>query len=99
MIFRVIRFSALLLAYVLLVTCTAGPTKTPTPPSINKIVWPSPPAKARVTFLQSFHEPQDLNIHPSAFRRFMSSIAGKKDTGMVKPYAISVYQQTILVGE
>jgi DNA-binding beta-propeller fold protein YncE len=97
--FRPCRLLFTLMCCVMTVACTTPQSEVPSVTSSYSIVWPPAPAKARVTFLQSFHEPQDLGIRPSAFRRFMSSIAGKKDLGMTRPYAISVYQQTILVGD
>jgi DNA-binding beta-propeller fold protein YncE len=63
------------------------------------ITWPSSADTTRIRFLQFFATPEDLGIRPTAFRRFMDAMAGVKDTGMIRPYAISVYDQKILVGD
>jgi DNA-binding beta-propeller fold protein YncE len=46
-----------------------------------------------------FGGPEDLGIRPSAFRRLMDAVAGAKATGMIRPYAVSVHEQRILVAD
>jgi DNA-binding beta-propeller fold protein YncE len=97
--FQTLRLAYALVFYTILGACMA-PVSEPYPaPSDSTIAWPRPPETARIIFLESFQVPQDLGIRPSAFRRFMSAIAGEEDTGMVRPYAVSAYQQRLLVGD
>lgn len=99
MSFRLVILLGALLANWLLAGCTTTQTDMPADTAGTVIVWPTPPQPERIRFLQSFGNPQDLGIRPSAFRRFMDAIAGQKDTGMIRPYAVSAYQQKILVGD
>jgi len=83
-----------------LVAGCASPTGSETPDTATvNIVWPPPPATARIRYLYSFSEPLDLDIKPSLGRKFMDALAGEKMTGMVRPYAVSVQGQKILVAD
>ena len=94
-----LRVTLLLSVYSILAACSTPVSEPHSSPSESSIAWPRPPAAARIVFLESFQVPQDLGIRPSAFRRFMSAIAGEEDTSMIRPYAVSVYQQRLLVGD
>jgi DNA-binding beta-propeller fold protein YncE len=97
--FRLPILLAFLPGCLLLAGCTAPETASPTPSPDVAIVWPAPPQSQRIRYLQSFSNPRDLGIRPSAFRKFMDAVAGKKDTGMIRPYAVSAYGQNILVAD
>lgn len=87
------------LAGLLLNSCaTSTSAPTPVKPETT-IAWPSPPAAQRIRFLQSFGNPLDLGIRPSAYRRLMDAVAGQRDTGMIRPYTLSVFQNRILVAD
>jgi hypothetical protein len=89
----------LILPCVLLAACTSPePVTQQETPEIS-MVWPSPPEPARIRFLRSFGRPEDLGIRPSGFRRLMDAVAGAKDTGMVRPYAVAVSGQKFLVSD
>ncbi len=91
---------ALMLSCILLAACTSSQPvgETDEAPEVT-IVWPSPPETARIRFLRDFGSPEDLGIRPSAFRRLMDAVAGAKATGMIRPYAVSVHEQRILVAD
>ena len=80
-----LRVTLLLSVYSILAACSTPVSEIHSSPPENSIAWPRPPETARIIFLESFQVPQDLGIRPSAFRRFMSAIAGEKDTGMIRP--------------
>jgi DNA-binding beta-propeller fold protein YncE len=83
-----------------LVAGCASPTSSNKPEnSAASIVWPQPPATARIRYLYSFSEPLDLEIKPSWGRQFMNALAGEKKTGMVRPYAVAVQGRKILVAD
>ena len=93
------KYHALILACVLMAGC-ASPSSPAVPDAASiDIVWPRPPATARIRYLYSFHGPLDLGIKPSLGRKFMDALAGEKKTGMVRPYAVSVHGQKILVAD
>ena len=94
-----LRVTLLLSVYSILAACSTPVSESHSSPPENSIAWPRPPETARIIFLESLQVPQDLGIRPSAFRRFMSAIAGEKDTGMIRPYAVSAYRQRLLVGD
>jgi sugar lactone lactonase YvrE len=93
------KYLAMILASVLMAGC-ASPSSPAVPDAASiDIVWPRPPVTARIRYLYSFHEPLDLGIKPSLGRKFMDALAGEKKTGMVRPYAVSVHGQEILVAD
>lgn len=67
--------------------------------AIDGLVWPSAPEPARVRFLYAFHEPKDLGMRGSALGRAFGLFAGKKDMGMVRPYAVAVDGDLIAVAD
>lgn len=70
-------------------------------PSINgqdlELVWPDPPQQARIRYLYSLHEPEDIGIRPGAFARFLQIFAGKERQGMLRPYAVAADDELICV--
>lgn len=99
MISRLIPFLSILLGTLFLMACAQPQATSNAINSETTIGWPSQPGLERIRFQQSFSGPEDMGIRPSSFRRFMDAIAGTKDTRMIRPYAVSVYQQKILVGD
>ncbi len=97
--FRLLILLLALLSCLLIAACAVPPEATPPDKPATTITWPSSPDTRRIRFLQSIGGPEDLGIRPSAYRRFMDAMAGKKDTGMIRPYAVAVYQQKIAVSD
>jgi DNA-binding beta-propeller fold protein YncE len=90
----------LLIILALLTTGCAGPTAPETREIPNaSIVWPQPPAQARIGYLYSFNEPLDLKIKPSFGRQIMNVLAGEERASLVRPYALSVHGDKILVAD
>jgi len=57
----------------------------------ERIVWPPPPAPARVEYVRSFRTPRDLGIRRNWLVRFFSYLArGRRNFQMARPYAIAV---------
>ena len=63
------------------------------------LVWPHPPQQARVRFVNEVTGPEDLGIRPSGFRRMMNALVGQEDLGMVRPYAVAVRNDRMLIGD
>jgi len=77
------------LAVTLLCGCaTRGPAEsTPAEP----VVWPPPPAQARIAHVSSFSTPEDLGIHRGWLRRFFSYMAGgARPPRMIRPFSVAV---------
>jgi DNA-binding beta-propeller fold protein YncE len=87
----------LILSCVLLAACTSPEPVTQQDIQEATMVWPSPPEAARIRFLRAFGKPEDLGIRRSGFRKLMDAVAGAKDSGMIRPYAVAVSGQKVMV--
>lgn len=67
--------------------------------AVADLVWPSAPEPARVRFLYAFHEPKDFGMRGSALGRAFGLFAGRRDMGMVRPYAVAVDGDLIAVAD
>lgn len=63
----------------------------------TELVWPDPPQQARIRYLYSLQEPQDLGIRPGIFSRFVQLFAGQERQGMLRPYAVAADDEVICV--
>lgn len=89
----------LLLACAAAAGCAAPAGPATTGAGADPLFWPAPPAKARIQYLYALRQPSDLNIKPSLGRKFMDALAGRKETGLVRPYAVAVDDQSICVAD
>ena len=75
----------LLIAGVLWGCATTRPS--PVPPGVI-LLWPPPPQRARIEWLQEFHGPSELNIGKGFWKRLVEMVIGEEPTGIVRPYGI-----------
>jgi sugar lactone lactonase YvrE len=52
-------------------------------------VWPPPPERARIRYVQQFSTPEDLGIKPSFWGRLVSFAAGAEVRAMIRPMAVA----------
>jgi DNA-binding beta-propeller fold protein YncE len=52
------------------------------------ILWPGPPEKPRIQFVDAVSKPEDIQIKPGLFKRFFRYLIGKEETSMVAPYGV-----------
>lgn len=71
----------------LLTACASQPQTAVTEPTP---VWPAPPEKARIAYIQSFSKPEDLGITKGFFTRVFEFVAGKSDLRLIRPMAVAV---------
>jgi len=84
----------------LLIGCSPAPPVQPGNNDFSVLpTWPPAPQSARIQLVEIFYTPDDLGIRPSVFRRLVGTIAGAEKTGMIRPYAISVHGERIVVGD
>ena len=75
----------------LLVACqTPGPLSSK---QADDLVWPQPPAQARIRYIASITGPEDLGIQSGFFSRMYRYLIGKEKEILVSPYAVSVDDQ------
>jgi DNA-binding beta-propeller fold protein YncE len=91
-----IRALPIMLA-VLVTACTAVEERPPVVAPAEPLVWPQPPEKPRIKFLYAFRDAKDLGFSEPFFKRLWSIIAGKKERGMVRPYAIAAEGPVVAV--
>jgi DNA-binding beta-propeller fold protein YncE len=75
-------------AIFLLVEGCVKPTAEQREP-LPEIVWPQPPEKPRIRFVNVVSRPEDLQIKMTSFKRFLGYFSGKTDTAMVAPYGVA----------
>ncbi len=71
----------------------AGCATTPQPlqmPMSDKIVWPPPPMKPRISWIQAIVTPADAGIRTGFWKRVASAIFGEEQVRIVRPYGIHV---------
>jgi len=75
-----------------LVLAGCGPTvrAKPEAPQDAALVWPAPPAQARIRWLKTISSPEDLGVRPSIFRRAWNWASGRNMPHLVRPHATSV---------
>jgi len=75
----------------------------PTPPatagSYERLVWPQPPAAARIRFAGSFTDPRDLGIRKSIFGRIVEAVTGNKTGRLVRPTGVAERDGVIYVAD
>ncbi len=54
------------------------------------LIWPSPPAPARVSYDLSLARPEDVGIKKGLFKKLVDVLLGGDKRSMVKPYGITV---------
>lgn len=52
------------------------------------LVWPAPPARARIRFVAAIARPADLGVRPSFWRRLGESVTGSQEEWLVRPTAV-----------
>lgn len=94
------RARCLLLVVFSVATCTsAGERPADLTAPAEPLVWPAPPAPARIQYLYSFRAPEHLGIRPSVLERVWEVVAGEENREMVKPYAIAVEGERLAVAD
>lgn len=59
------------------------------PPPPGAPAWPAPPQEPRVSWLGSFDHHQDLFAEAGLWRRFEATVAGPRDSQLVRPSAVA----------
>ena len=67
-------------------------TYSPPPSAVDEgldLVWPQPPASARVRYLFDVRSPADFGIRPNFLTRFLNWISGRELPRLVRPHGLS----------
>ena len=93
-------FVCYFLVAVLMNACatTASNPKAEENEKIN-IVWPAPPEKARIKFVNQFSTPKDLGLKKSFSRKVQSALFGDDDRQMNRPYAVAANSSWVAVAD
>lgn len=78
---------------VALITLLVTGCQTASAPSVvdegQRLVWPDPPASARIRFLFDVRSPSDFGIRPNLFRRLLNWVSGREVPRLIRPHALS----------
>ncbi len=84
------RICAIALVGLLAAACQAP---TPSPLETGEtldLVWPQPPAPARIRYRFEIRSPVDLGIRPSLLRRVLNWLSGRERPRLVRPHALAI---------
>jgi len=59
-------------------------------PMPDKIVWPPPPMKARISWVQAISTPADAGIRKGFWKKVVDAVFGEEQVRIVRPYGIHV---------
>lgn len=80
--------------------CTLPEPATATAQSSGEpLVWPKPPAQARVRYLRSVSGPQDLGIAKPFFQRLLNALAGTGAEHFVRPTGVAAQGGVLYVAD
>lgn len=63
----------------------------------NLIVWPAPPQKPRIQYLDTWTKAEDLNIKKSFFSQLVEMILGEDEKSLVKPFGITITKEERII--
>lgn len=63
------------------------------------MVWPPPPATARIRFVRSIEKPLDMGIRKSLFRRVADKLTGGSDMRFVRPSGVAERDNAVYVAD
>jgi len=94
------KLSWFLLLTVLLSACaTTVPEPFARSESEPSLVWPAAPEPARIEYVKQFTGAEDLGMNKSFWHRIVEFFAGPEDRRMVRPYAIAVNNERLVVAD
>jgi DNA-binding beta-propeller fold protein YncE len=81
------------------VSCSSFSPVALEPDIANNLVWPSPPASARLTFVRSISRPADLGFSKGFFARLVEVIFGEEQEQLVRPISVIDANKILYVGD
>ncbi len=77
-------------AVVMAIGCVGGLREAPVKGSAApRLVWPAPPAEARVRYVRTLSGRRDVEVRGGSLRRMAAAITGKRRDRLVRPVAIA----------
>jgi DNA-binding beta-propeller fold protein YncE len=88
------------MAVALLAACGQAPvTPREAPPIPESLVWPKPPAPARIRFVKSVETPADWGVSGGAFQRFMDKVTGQTPFRFIRPTGVAARGTALYVAD
>ncbi len=70
--------------------CAPAPVTDEALRSQGSIVWPGPPAAARISYLRTISRAKDIGARKGLLKRMLDVLLGEKLDNMIKPYGVTV---------
>lgn len=95
------KLIGLLLVCLALTACEPPGIHTPadTKTAATPLVWPQPPNRPRVRFIQSISRPDDASIPPTVWKRFADVLFGKEENSFIRPTGVATIGKTLYVAD
>ncbi len=93
--------TALLLVSLQLAACSSQRIHLPAERDVSKeaLVWPAPPNRPRIRFLQVVSRPEDLGIRPSFWKRIVNVVFGTEENWFIRPTGVAAFGKTLYVAD
>ena len=79
-------------------SCGDAPPKEPQVP-LESLVWPKPPAPARVRFARSVETPADWGLSGGGFQRLMDKLSGQVPFRFIRPTGVAARGNVLYVAD
>lgn len=64
-----------------------------------ELVWPQPPSRPRIRFLQVISRPEDMGIRPSFWKRVVNAVFGAEENEFIRPTGVALAGKTLYVAD
>ncbi|MFQ5442676.1 MAG: 6-bladed beta-propeller [Thermodesulfobacteriota bacterium] len=79
-----------LFAIIIVAGCSSTPVTEEEQPSQKALIWPDPPAPARISYTMSISRPEDIGLKKGIFKRMLEFVLGPALRDILKPYGLTV---------
>ncbi len=93
---RLSRTTLFLIAGALLASCAGSPDFSMQEEKNYNTVWPQPPGKARIRFINEISNAADLGIQPGLWSRLAGWFAGEEKQRLIRPTAVVMTTEEIM---
>ncbi len=76
-----------------------GPRAVPDEALLSQgtLIWPSPPAPARISYIRSISRAKDIGAKKGLFKRLLEALLGSAANNIIKPYGVTVDSEGRLI--
>ncbi len=77
--------------------CTPPPISDEALLSQGSLIWPGPPAPARISYIRTISRGKDVGARKGLLKKMLDALLGEKVDSMIKPYGVTVDSEGRLI--